>query len=185
MTGKTKTTRIMDAKEIKRTLLRLSHEILEKNPNTEDLAVIGIRARGDYLAERISGEIKKLIKKDIDVGAMDITMYRDDLTEVAENPVIHATDIPFDINGKVVILIDDVLFTGRTVRCALDELIDYGRPASIQLAVLVDRGHRELPIRPDFTGKNIPTARTDNVEVRVEETDEIDEVIMQQGEEND
>ncbi len=169
---------VLDAGGIKRTLQRIAHEILEKNQGVEDLVVIGIRTRGAYLAERIAGNIKEIEGKDVPVGAMDITMYRDDLTEVAEQPVVHSTEIDFDINKKKIILVDDVLFTGRTVRCALDELIDFGRPACIQLAVLVDRGHRELPIRPDFVGKNIPTSMNESVEVRLKEMDEEEEVVL-------
>jgi len=168
----------LDEAGIKRTLMRISHEILEKTEGKEELAIVGIRTRGAYLAERIAKNIKEIEKKEVPVGALDITMYRDDLTEIAEQPVLHSTDIDFDITGKRIILVDDVLFTGRTVRCALVELIDFGRPASIQLAVLVDRGHRELPIRPDFVGKNIPTARSENVEVRIRETDDMEEVVI-------
>jgi len=168
----------LDSAGIKRTLMRISHEILEKTQGKEELAIVGIRTRGAYLAERIAKNIKEIDKKEVPVGALDITMYRDDLTEIAEPPVLHSTDIDFDITGKRIILVDDVLFTGRTVRCALDELIDFGRPASIRLAVLVDRGHRELPIRPDFVGKNIPTAKSESVEVRIKETDDTEEVIV-------
>ncbi len=170
--------RVLDSAGIKRTLQRISHEILEKNQGIEDLAVIGIRNKGAYLAERIAKNIKTIEGKEVPVGALDITMYRDDLTEVAEQPVVRSTEIEFDINGKRIILVDDVLFTGRTVRCALDELIDFGRPANIQLAVLIDRGHRELPIRPDFVGKNIPTAKNESVEVKLKETDEVEEVVV-------
>ncbi len=120
---------------------------------------------------------------EVEVGALDITMYRDDLTEIAEQPVVHATEIDFDITGKNIILVDDVLFSGRTVRCALDELIDFGRPANIQLAVLIDRGHRELPIRPDYTGKNIPTAKNESVEVRIKEIDSSEEVVVLEAKE--
>lgn len=168
----------LDAEGIKRTLQRISHEILEKNQGIENLVVIGIRSRGAYLAERIAGNLEQIEGKEVPVGVVDITMYRDDLTEVAEQPVVHATEIDFDITGKKIILVDDVLFTGRTVRCALDELIDFGRPANIQLAVLIDRGHRELPIRPDFVGKNIPTAKNESVEVKLQETDETEEVVI-------
>jgi pyrimidine operon attenuation protein/uracil phosphoribosyltransferase len=173
--------RPLDADGIKRTLQRISHEILEKNQGIEGLAVIGIRSRGAYLAERISKNMKEIEGKEVPVGALDITLYRDDLTEVAEQPVVHSTDIGFDITGKKIILVDDVLFSGRTVRCALDELIDFGRPANIQLAVLIDRGHRELPIRPDFVGKNIPTAKNENVEVRIKEVDDEEEVVVMEA----
>lgn len=170
--------KILDAKGIKRTIQRISHEILEKNQGITDLAIIGIRARGAYLAERIAKNMQAIENKEVPVGALDITLYRDDLTEVAEQPVVHSTEIDFDITGKRIILVDDVLYTGRTVRCALDELIDFGRPANIQLAVLIDRGHRELPIRPDFVGKNIPTSKNESVEVRLSESDDTEEVIV-------
>lgn len=170
--------KILDAKGIKRTLQRISHEILEKNQGGGQLAIVGIRCRGAYLAERIAENIKTIEGKEVPVGALDITMYRDDLTEIAEQPVVHSTEIAFDITGKKIILVDDVLFSGRTVRCALDELIDFGRPANIQLAVLIDRGHRELPIRPDFVGKNIPTAKEESVEVRLKDVDGVEEVVV-------
>lgn len=169
---------ILDNDGIKRTLQRISHEIIEKNQGVEDLVVVGIRTRGAYLATRIAENIKEIEGAAVPVGAIDITMYRDDLTEVAEQPVVHATEIDFDINRKKIILVDDVLFTGRTVRCALSELIDFGRPANIQLAVLIDRGHRELPIRPDFVGKNIPTTKKQSVEVKLEEMDDTEEVVV-------
>ncbi len=170
--------KVLDKEGIKRTIRRISHEIAEKNKGVENLVVIGIKSRGAFLAERIVKDLKSIEKKDVPVGALDITLYRDDLTEVSEQPVLHATEIDFDITGKKIILVDDVLFTGRTVRCALDELIDFGRPANIQLAVLIDRGHRELPIRPDFVGKNVPTAVTESVEVRLKESDSSEEVVV-------
>jgi pyrimidine operon attenuation protein/uracil phosphoribosyltransferase len=170
--------KILDAEGVKRTLLRISHEILEKNKGTEDLAVIGIKYRGAYLAERVAKNLKEIEGREVPLGALDITLYRDDLTELYEQPVVHATEIDFDITGKKIILVDDVLFSGRTVRCALDELIDFGRPANIQLAVLIDRGHREFPIRPDFVGKNVPTAKNESVEVRLKETDGKEEVVV-------
>jgi pyrimidine operon attenuation protein / uracil phosphoribosyltransferase len=177
MTHKEKA-RILDERGIARTLLRISHEILEKNLGVRDLAVIGIKNRGAFLAERIARNMGKIEGEEVPVGAVDITLYRDDLTEIAEQPVVHSTDIEFDITGKKIILVDDVLFSGRTVRCALDELIDFGRPANIQLAVLIDRGHRELPIRPDFVGKNVPTAVEENIEVRLLEVDGKEEVVV-------
>lgn len=173
-----KKSQVLDAEGIKRTILRISHEILEKNQGMEGLAIIGIRSRGAYLAERIAECLKTIEGKDVPVGAVDITLYRDDLTEVAEQPVVHSTEIDFDINEKQIILVDDVLYTGRTVRCALDELLDFGRPANIQLAVLIDRGHRELPIRPDYVGKNIPTAKKESIEVRLKEVDDTEEVVV-------
>lgn len=169
---------VLDGDGIKRTLQRISHEIIEKNQGLENLAVIGIRTRGAFLAERIAANLKKIEGKDIPLGALDITLYRDDLTEIAEQPVVLETAIDFDITGKKIVLVDDVLFSGRTVRCALDELIDFGRPANIQLAVLIDRGHRELPIRPDYVGKNIPTGKEESVEVRIKETDGVEEVVV-------
>ncbi|MFC1479997.1 bifunctional pyr operon transcriptional regulator/uracil phosphoribosyltransferase PyrR [Candidatus Omnitrophota bacterium] len=170
--------RVLDAEGIKRILQRIAHEILEKNQGIKDLVVIGIRARGAYLAERIVENLKAIEGSSVPVGALDITLYRDDLTEIAEQPIVHATEIDFDITKKKIILVDDVLFTGRTVRCALDQLIDFGRPSNIQLAVLIDRGHRELPIRPDFVGKNIPTAQNESVEVRLREADDAEEVVI-------
>ncbi|MFH1877785.1 MAG: bifunctional pyr operon transcriptional regulator/uracil phosphoribosyltransferase PyrR [Candidatus Omnitrophota bacterium] len=169
---------VLDKNGIKRSLQRIAHEIIEKNLGVDNLVVIGIRSRGAFLAERIAKKMKEIEGREVPVGALDITMYRDDLTEVAEQPVVHATEIAFDITGKKIILVDDVLYTGRTVRCALSELIDFGRPANIQLAVLIDRGHRELPIRPDFVGKNIPTTKKESVEVRLKESDGTEEVVV-------
>jgi pyrimidine operon attenuation protein/uracil phosphoribosyltransferase len=160
----------------------MAHEIVEQNKGLEGITIIGIKNRGAILAEKLAAKLKEIEKTEIPVGAIDITLYRDDLTEIAEQPVMHGTEIDFDINGKKIILVDDVLFTGRTVRCALDALIDFGRPACIQLAVLIDRGHRELPIRADFVGKNIPTAINETVEVRIKETDGTDEVVILEGE---
>lgn len=170
--------RILDKDTINRTLMRIAHEILERNKGIENLRLVGIRNRGVYLAQRLAGCIKKIEGKDVLVGALDITLYRDDLTLIAAGPIVRKTEIDFDITGKNLVLVDDVLYTGRTVRAALDALIDFGRPGSIQLAVLVDRGHRELPIRPDYIGKNIPTSQKETVEVRLEEVDGIDEVII-------
>ena len=170
--------KILDKEAIARTLVRIAHEILEKNKGTEDLCLIGIRSRGVYLAKRLAECIKQIENKEILFGALDITLYRDDLTLIASQPVVHKTEIDFDISGKNVILVDDVLYTGRTIRAALDALIDFGRPKIIQLAVLVDRGHRELPIRADYAGKNIPTSKNETVEVKLEETDGCDEVVI-------
>ncbi len=170
--------RVLDAEGIERILRRIAHEVVEKNQGAENLVVIGVRTRGACLAERIAKNIRLIEKREVPVGAIDITMYRDDLTEVAEQPVVHSTEIDFDITGKRIVLVDDVLFTGRTIRCALDELIDFGRPAVIQLAVLIDRGHRELPIRPDFIGKNVPTSKNQSIEVKIKEIDGIEEVII-------
>jgi pyrimidine operon attenuation protein/uracil phosphoribosyltransferase len=170
--------RVLDKEGIERTLQRIAHEVLEKNHGMKDLAVIGIKTRGAELAKRIAAKMEEIEGKTVRVGALDITLYRDDLTEIAQQPVVRNTEIDFDITGQKIILVDDVLYTGRTVRCALDELIDFGRPACIQLAVLIDRGHRELPIRPDYVGKNIPTAKTEQVEVRLDEPDGTDEVVI-------
>jgi len=170
--------KIMDADAIQRALIRISHEILEKDKNMGNLAIVGIRYRGEFLARRIAENIKKISKKSVPLGILDITLYRDDLTEIAEQPVLKETVIDFDITGRKVVLVDDVLFTGRTIRCAMDQLIDFGRPSVIQLAVLIDRGHRELPIRADYVGKNVPTSLNEIVEVKLEEADKIDEVII-------
>ena len=170
--------KILDEEAIVRSLTRIAHEIVEHNHGTNDLVVVGIRTRGAYLAQRLADCIKKIDSKDLPVGALDITLYRDDLTLLSSQPVVHKTEINFDLQDKTVILVDDVLYTGRTVRCALSELIDFGRPKSIQLAVLVDRGHRELPIRADYAGKNIPTSKSETVEVRLKETDGKDEVVI-------
>ena len=169
---------IMDSQMITRTLMRISHEILEQNKGTDDLVIVGIRSRGDYLAQRISQFIHKIDGREIPVGILDITLYRDDLTMIDTCPVVHSTKIDFDINNKRLILVDDVLFTGRTIRCALDELVDLGRPKNIQLAVLIDRGHRELPIRADYVGKNVPTSIKQSIEVRLKEIDDSEEVVL-------
>ncbi|MCK5346214.1 MAG: bifunctional pyr operon transcriptional regulator/uracil phosphoribosyltransferase PyrR [Candidatus Heimdallarchaeota archaeon] len=178
--------KLMDAPMIKRTLMRISHEIIESNKGAEDLVIIGVQRRGAHLAKRIASMIKEIDGNEVLVGLLDITLYRDDLTLVAECPVVHSTEIKFDITGKSIVLVDDVLYTGRTVRCALDELTDMGRPKIIQLAVLVDRGHRELPIRADYVGKNVPTARNQCVELKLTEEDVIDELtLIEQGQKND
>jgi pyrimidine operon attenuation protein/uracil phosphoribosyltransferase len=171
-------TEVLGEEEIQRILIRLSHEIVEKNKEMNDLALVGIRTRGAYLAERVVRNIKRIRGVEIPLGILDITLYRDDLTTIAYQPIVRKTEIPFDITGKKIILIDDVLYTGRTIRAALDALIDFGRPQTIQLAVLIDRGHRELPIRPDYVGKNLPTSQEEMVEVRVKEVDKIDKVII-------
>ncbi|MFA5275650.1 MAG: bifunctional pyr operon transcriptional regulator/uracil phosphoribosyltransferase PyrR [Candidatus Omnitrophota bacterium] len=170
--------KILDKEALNRSIMRIAHEILEKNKGTQGLCLIGIRNRGVFLAQRLAESIKKIENTDVPVGALDITLYRDDLTLISQQPVVHKTEIDFDISDKNVILVDDVLYTGRTIRAALDALIDFGRPKLIQLAVLVDRGHRELPVRADFVGKNIPTAKNETVEVRLLETDGKDEVII-------
>lgn len=177
MTLKEKT-KVLDRDAIERTIERMAHEIVEKIKSTENVAIIGIKTRGAYLAERLAGKIRQITKSAVPVGGLDITLYRDDLTQASEQPVVHATEIDFDIDGKTIVLVDDVLFTGRTIRCALDALIDFGRPSQIQLAVLIDRGHRELPIRADYAGKNVPTSLKEIVEVRLEEADGKDEVVI-------
>ena len=170
--------KILDKEGVARVITRIAHEILEKNKSIEDLCLIGIRNRGVYLAERLADRIKHIEGAGVLTGALDITLYRDDLALVSGQPLVRKTEIDFDINGKNLVLVDDVLYTGRTIRAALDALIDFGRPKSIQLAVLVDRGHRELPIRADYVGKNIPTSKDESVEVRLEETEGIDEVVI-------
>ncbi|MFH1336627.1 MAG: bifunctional pyr operon transcriptional regulator/uracil phosphoribosyltransferase PyrR [Candidatus Zixiibacteriota bacterium] len=176
MPKKQKIVLVMDAKAVERALIRVAHEIVEKNKGAENLAVIGIKTRGAYLAERISRLIEQIEKVKVPVGLMDITLYRDDIQTKLEQPVVQKTEILFDVVEKVIILVDDVLFTGRTIRAALDQVIDFGRPKNIQLAVLVDRGHRELPIRADYVGKNIPTAKDDQVKVKITEVDKEDSV---------
>ncbi len=170
--------KVMDKEGIDKALERISHEIVEHFEGADDIAVIGIKNRGSYLAERLALKIERIINKKLPVGALDITLYRDDLTQVAAQPIVHATEINFTIEGRKIILVDDVLFTGRTIRCALDALIDFGRPKRIQLAVLVDRGHRELPIKADYVGKNVPTSSSELVEVRLIEADGKDEVVL-------
>lgn len=170
--------KILDQEGISRAIMRIAHEIIEKNKGTTGLCVIGIRNRGVYIAERIAGCIKKIEGADIPCGALDITLYRDDLALASGQPLVRKTEIDFDINDRNLVLVDDVLYTGRTIRAALDALIDFGRPKSIQLAVLVDRGHRELPIRADFVGKNIPTSNKESVEVHLQESDGNDEVFI-------
>jgi len=170
--------RILDKDALNRVLTRIAHEIVEKNKGVENLCLVGIRNRGVYLAQRLAGCIKNIEGKNVATGALDITLYRDDLALASGQPLVRKTEIDFDINGRNLVLVDDVLYTGRTARAALDALVDFGRPKSIQLAVLVDRGHRELPIRADYAGKNIPTSKDETVEVRLQETDGLDEVII-------
>jgi len=169
---------IMDAEEIRRALYRIAHEILERNKGTKDLVLIGIRTGGEEIASRLAKIIKESEGKEVPFGFMDITMYRDDLYHMSHQPEVHRTVINFPIEDKVVVLVDDVLFTGRTCRAAMDALIDLGRPRAIWLAVLIDRGHREFPIRADFVGKNIPTARTDLVEVQLDQKGKKDRVVL-------
>ena len=171
---------VLDADRMARSLARIAHEILERNRGTDELALVGIRTRGVPLARRIARSLHEISRHEIPCGALDITLYRDDLSgnssTVGPQPVIHKTEINFSIDDKLILLVDDVLYTGRTIRAALDALIDFGRPRAIQLIVLVDRGHRELPIKADYVGKNIPTAPTQNVQVHLMEIDGRDEV---------
>lgn len=167
---------IMTPPDIRRTLARIAHEIIEQNRTVEDLLLVGLRTRGVPLAHRLAANIAYLEPPKIMVGALDITPYRDDISSHPEKPVVHRTDIPTNIDGKSIVLVDDVLYTGRSARAAMDALIDLGRPKLIQLAVLIDRGHREMPIRPDFVGKNIPSSRHENIKVQLVEIDGIDEV---------
>ncbi len=171
-------TKIMSKEDARRALMRIAHEIVEKNQGVKDLCIVGIRTRGAILAERLNDCIKQIEGNKVPVGILDITLYRDDLTTIDTQPVVRETLIKFDIAGKKVILVDDVFFTGRTIRSALDALIDFGRPASIQLAVLVDRGHREFPIRADYVGKNIPTSIDQNVKVILMEVDKQEDQVI-------
>ncbi|MFW5976493.1 MAG: bifunctional pyr operon transcriptional regulator/uracil phosphoribosyltransferase PyrR [Bacillota bacterium] len=169
---------IMDKEEMSRSITRIAHEIIEKNKGTKDLAIVGIRTRGVPLAKRLANRINEIEKIGIPYGILDITLYRDDLSQVANKPQVKKTEIDFDITDKKIVLADDVLYTGRTARAAMDALIDFGRPRSIQLAIMIDRGHRELPIRADYVGKNIPTARNEVIEVKFKETDGKDKVFL-------
>lgn len=171
-------TRILEAEAIDRALRRIAHEIVERNKGTKDLVLVGIRRRGVPLAQRLARYIKEFEGESVPIGVLDITLYRDDLTLKFERPQVYRTEVPVNISGKTVVLVDDVLYTGRTVRAALDALVDLGRPAQIQLAVLIDRGHRELPIRADYVGKNVPTSRKEVIEVRLEEIDGVNEVMI-------
>ncbi len=167
---------VLDQAGVHRALARIAHEVVERNKGAADLGVVGIRSRGDFLAARLAATVGRLEGVEVPCGAMDVTLYRDDLARGAEHPVVRITDIPWEVDGRVILLVDDVLFTGRTVRAAMDALMDFGRPRAIQLAVLVDRGHRELPIRADYVGKNLPTQRSESVRVRLRECDGEDEV---------
>jgi len=169
---------ILNSNEISRALTRISHEILERNKGSKNVVLVGIQTGGVYLAQRISSQIKKIEGDTLPVGSLDITLYRDDLANRTAYPTLKKTDIPFDMTDHKVILVDDVLYTGRTIRAALDSLIDLGRPKEIHLAVLIDRGHRELPIRADYVGKNLPTAFDEKVNVLLEETGEEDRVVL-------
>jgi len=177
---------MLTAEQMRRTTTRIAHEILEKNPRTEHLAVVGIHTRGAYLGERIHRLLCEVGGRELPLGELDISFYRDDVAARgvvgvvprSSQPEVKDTHLPFEIDGAAVVLVDDVLYTGRTIRAAIDALFDYGRPARVQLAVLVDRGHRELPIRPDYVGKNLPTAARERIWVRLEECDGVDEVVL-------
>lgn len=169
---------VMDEENIARSLRRLAHEIVERNKGIQDIVLVGIRDRGDILAKRLIKIINEFEGAELPLGILDITLYRDDFQCLAEQPLLQETDIPVDITDKVVILVDDVLYTGRTIRAALDAIIDFGRPAKIQLAVLVDRGHRELPIKADYVGKNIPTSEAEEVDVKLLEVDAEESVVL-------
>ena len=174
--------RVLDADGLRRALTRIAHEIVERNGGVDGLVLVGIRSRGVPLADRLAALIEQHEATPVPVGSLDITFYRDDLTKLAHAPIVKRSDLEIDVEGRVVVLVDDVLYTGRTVRAALDALTDHGRPRAVRLATLVDRGHRELPIRPDFVGKNLPTSVDEIVHVRLRETDEDDEVVIERPE---
>ncbi len=171
---------VLERDDLRRTLRRIAHEIAEKNPVPDSLAIVGIHTRGAVIARRLHALLGEMTESELPIGDLDISFYRDDVgaKSPASQPVVHASHVDFDLAERTVVLVDDVLFTGRTVRAAVDALFDYGRPQRVQLAVLCDRGHRELPIRPDYVGKNLPTARGERVNVRLEEVDEVDEVTI-------
>jgi len=168
----------MESGDMTRAMTRIAHEILERNKGMKDLALVGIRTGGVHLAHRLARRIQEIEGAAIPIGELDITLYRDDLALRKEQPILRRTSVPFDISGKIIVLVDDVLFTGRTIRAAMDGLIDLGRPAEIQLAVLVDRGHRQLPIKATYIGKNIPTSREENIHVLLEEAGDDDRVVI-------
>ncbi len=170
--------RLMSETDIERALRRMAHEIVESNKGLKEVVLVGIQRRGVFLANRIREVLRQIEQEKVPTGELDITLYRDDLTLLHDHPVVHSTSMPLDITGKRIILVDDVIYTGRTIRAALDALMDLGRPSVVQLAVLVDRGHRELPVAPNFVGKNVPTSREEVVEVRVTEIDGINEVVI-------
>jgi len=178
MVGRVKA-EVMDADRMKRAITRIAHEIIERNGGVDDLAIVGIERRGADLGRRISALLEEIEGRSVPVGVLDITLYRDDLTLRSDRPIVHRTDVPFDVGEKTIVLVDDVLYTGRTIRAGLDALMDLGRPRSIQLAVLVDRGHRELPIRADYVGKNVPSSKRELVSVFVKEVDGEDRVVIE------
>ena len=170
---------VLDGDDMRRTLVRIAHEIVEKNPEHDRLAIVGIHRRGALLARRLRELLTDLLETEVPLGELDISFYRDDLGRRADAPTVHSTQLDFPLDGATVVIVDDVLFTGRTVRAALDALTDHGRPQAVRLAVVIDRGHRELPIRPDHVGKNLPTSREEIVHVRVVEEDGTDEVVLE------
>ncbi|MFH1214416.1 MAG: bifunctional pyr operon transcriptional regulator/uracil phosphoribosyltransferase PyrR [Candidatus Neomarinimicrobiota bacterium] len=170
--------RLADEQGLNRTITRLAHEIIEKCKGTENIGIVGVRTRGDYLAKRLARKIEEIEHVTLPVGVLDIVMYRDDFRMKSKLPRVEVTDIPFNVDGKILILVDDVIYTGRTTRAALDALMDFGRPSTIQLAVLVDRGHRELPIKPDYVGKNVPTSIGEEIRVLMKEIDGKDEILL-------
>jgi pyrimidine operon attenuation protein/uracil phosphoribosyltransferase len=169
---------VLHEEDIQRALRRIAHEIAERNTGDRDVAIVGIHRRGAFLAQRLRGQLEQLVDAPVPLGDLDIGFYRDDVASRPDAPVVHASHIDFDVTGRTVVIVDDVLYTGRTVRAAIEALFDYGRPERVQLAVLADRGHRELPIRPDYVGKNLPTSRAEHVHVRVAELDGVDEVTI-------
>ncbi|MCW3007388.1 MAG: Uracil phosphoribosyltransferase [Solirubrobacterales bacterium] len=177
---------VLDHDDMRRTLVRIAHEIVEKNAQPQRLALVGIHRRGAFIAARLKQLVDDLLEADVPLGDLDISFYRDDVgtrVRLGDEPEVHASHLDFDVDNRTVVIVDDVLFTGRTVRAAIEALFDYGRPERVQLAVLADRGHRELPIRPDYVGKNLPTARAERVNVRVQEIDGVDEVTISELEE--
>jgi len=173
---------IMDQEQIRRALIRVAHEIVEKNKGLDNVVLIGVQRRGVPMAQRLQKYLMEIENKEVPVGELDITLYRDDLTLKADQPIVGRTHIPFDVAGKKIILVDDVLYTGRTVRAALDALIDMGRPQNIQVVVMIDRGHRELPIRADYVGKNVPTSSKEVIHVKLTEIDGVDQVVIAEHE---
>ena len=172
---------VLHAEDVRRALVRVAHEIVERNPGPPAPVLIGIHRRGAFLARRLKTQLEELLETEVPLGDLDIGFYRDDLNRRPDAPVVHASHIDFDVSGRTVVIVDDVLFTGRTARAAIEALFDYGRPARVQLAVLADRGHRELPIRPDYVGKNLPTSRSERVQVCLAEHDGLDEVRISGG----
>lgn len=172
---------VMDPEQVRRSITRIAYEIIERNKGGEKLALVGIRTRGEFIGERVLKQIMEIEKVQVPFGIVDITLYRDDISHTAEQPIVRGTNLPFNLDKVTIVLVDDVLFTGRTIRAALDVIIDFGRPKAVQLAVLCDRGHRELPIRADYIGKSLPTARNEVVEVCLTEKDGIDSVFVRPG----